>query len=87
MPDADTLAQMPEDPQTLSQMLQWSLEHTDLDALHQKAETIRSSTGVAASAEGSEATGALPQPNYKSVDQDPVMRERLRELSDATAAM
>jgi hypothetical protein len=30
-----------EDPQTLSQMLQWSLEHQDLDALHAKAEAIR----------------------------------------------
>ena len=25
---------MPDDPQTLSQMLQWSLDNTDLDALH-----------------------------------------------------
>lgn len=30
-----------EDPQTLSQMLHWSLQHQDLDALHAKAEAIR----------------------------------------------
>ena len=40
------LRQMPDDPQTLSQMLQWSLDNTDLDALHEKAERIRGATSV-----------------------------------------
>jgi len=33
------------DPQTLSQLLQWSLNHSDLDALHAKAEAIRAEAG------------------------------------------
>ncbi len=33
------------DPQTLSQLLQWSLANQDLDALHQKAEAIRRGDG------------------------------------------
>ena len=40
------LRQMPDDPQTLSQMLQWSLDNTDLDALHEKAERIRGATSA-----------------------------------------
>ena len=44
------LRQMPDDPQTLSQLLQWSLDHTDLDALHEKAEKVRAA-GAAASAD------------------------------------
>ena len=44
------LRQMPDDPQTLSQMLQWSLDNTDLDALHEKAEKVRAA-GAATSAD------------------------------------
>ena len=44
------LRQMPDDPQTLSQLLQWSLDHTDLDALHEKAEKVRAA-GAATSAD------------------------------------
>jgi len=93
IPDADTMERLPEDPQTLSQMLQWSLEHTDLDALHQKAQAIRAASSEASlSADGNQndllnRPAALPQPKYKSVDEDPVMRERLRTLSEVTAAL
>jgi len=44
--DEHVLRQMPDDPQTLSQMLQWSLDKTDLDALHEKAERIRGATSA-----------------------------------------
>lgn len=44
------------DPQTLSQLLQWSLNHTDLDALHAKAEAVRAKAaaggGAVLSADG-----------------------------------
>lgn len=43
-----------EDPATLSELLQWSLKHQDLDALHKRAEAIRQGGGEAAS------TDALP---------------------------
>jgi hypothetical protein len=49
-PKDDPLADM-SDPQTLSQLLQWSLANQDLDALHAKAEAIR---------RGGEAAGASP---------------------------
>ena len=87
---------MPSDPQTLSQMLQWSLDHTDLGALHEKAEAIRSGSSAEAegtlSAEGNEndlpsPSAALPGPTYQSADKDPATLARLRELSDVTAAM
>ena len=84
---AETLAQMPEDPQTLSQMLQWSLDHTDLDVLHQKAEAIRASSAAGGQASTEPASDALPAPALKSADEDPDMMARLRELSDLTAAL
>ena len=43
-PAEDALASI-DDPQTLSQLLQWSLANQDLDALHQKAEAIRHGDG------------------------------------------
>lgn len=92
-PDADTMAELPTDPKTLSQMLQWSLDHTDLNELHQKAESIRSaSSKKTLSPDGNENSldampNSLPRPVWKSVDQDPEMRERLRELSEISAAL
>ena len=42
---ADPLAGM-DDPQTLSQLLQWSLANQDLDKLHVKAEALRAAQGL-----------------------------------------
>lgn len=55
-----------DDQATLSQLLQWSLNHTDLDALHERAEAVRAAQAAAGtalpqgvlSAEGNE--GELP---------------------------
>jgi hypothetical protein len=44
-PAEDALASI-DDPQTLSQLLQWSLANQDLNALHQKAEAIRHGDGA-----------------------------------------
>eukprot|EP00965_Chrysotila_dentata_P023931 793120-Pleurochrysis_carterae.AAC.1 len=45
-----------DDPRTLSQLLQWGIAHTDLDALHAKAEAVRaqqkSQTGDSAKGSG-----------------------------------
>ena len=40
-PPDDPLAEIAKDPQSLSQLLQWSLANQDLDALHEKAEAVR----------------------------------------------
>ena len=62
-PEDDPLASIGNDPQTLSQLLQWSLANQDLDALHRKAEAIR--RGGATEGSGVELTGdgkGLPAP-------------------------
>ena len=46
-PPDDPLASVANDPHTLSQLLQWSLQHQDLDALHAKAEAVRSGDAAA----------------------------------------
>ena len=46
----DPLAEIT-DPQTLSQMLQWSLANQDLNALHEKAEALRRANGGGAPSE------------------------------------
>ena len=51
---ADPLAGI-EDPQTLSQLLQWSLANQDLDALHEKAERIRKQGGASVGEEAAQA--------------------------------
>ncbi|KAG8470116.1 hypothetical protein KFE25_008537 [Diacronema lutheri] len=89
-----------EDPQTLSQMLQWSLEHQDLDALHAKAEAIRDAQRAApAVLEGGamrRAPAALPDgdgggPRIRPVGGAPVdplaTALRQRELSEAWGSL
>jgi len=53
-----------DDPATLSQLLQWSLKHQDLDALHERAEDIRKGGGEAAAAASTSSLpgDALPSP-------------------------
>lgn len=84
------------DPQTLSQLLQWSLKHTDLDDLHRRAEAVRSGQpdpGAAPLAEepavlsASGNAGELPEPSRGTADARPPQRmtaERRVEL-DALA--
>ena len=48
---ADPLASI-SDPHTMSQLLQWSLANQDLDALHRKAEALRSGSADADGAGG-----------------------------------
>lgn len=85
-----------DDPQTLSQMLQWSLQHQDLDQLHERAEAIRQSAKPAAgtlSADGNENelptdSTALPlqfSGGGASSSAAALTAERLAELSEASA--
>lgn len=69
-----------DDPQTLSQMLQWSLEHQDLDALHAKAEAIRRRAAVGELEPAQQA--ALPAGDGGG----PRIRQVLSEPADPLAA-
>ena len=57
----DPLAEI-SDPQTLSQLLQWSLANQDLDALHKKAEAMRKAGGGG----GGDGVAGLPEPSDAS---------------------
>jgi len=78
------------DMQTLTQMLHWSLEHQDLDALHAKAEAIRASEARAGTAGAGderllpEGTGA---PKISVVDAREVRAEAARRAHELTSAM
>ena len=91
------------DPQTLSQLLQWSLDNQDLDALHRKAEAMRhaaSQTPGVLSADGNEGElaaadvksdmpGALPQPSGTTGQQvvQAMTPERREELNALASQM
>lgn len=91
--DPTTMAQLPDDPKTLSQMLQWSIDNTDLQALHQKAEAIRAGTAEGKLSRRDDekelpsASDGLPLPEYRGIEDDLAMRDRLRELSEVASEM
>eukprot|EP00322_Chrysochromulina_rotalis_P010470 CAMPEP_0115849688 /NCGR_PEP_ID=MMETSP0287-20121206/11580_1 /TAXON_ID=412157 /ORGANISM="Chrysochromulina rotalis, Strain UIO044" /LENGTH=473 /DNA_ID=CAMNT_0003303667 /DNA_START=15 /DNA_END=1436 /DNA_ORIENTATION=+ len=94
-PPGDPLAGI-SDPQTLSQLLQWSLANQNLDELHDRAEAIRQAAGAppgVLSAEGNEGdldsagdgsggVGTLPLPSagVPRVPVQPLTPERRAEL-------
>jgi hypothetical protein len=87
---ADPLAGIT-DPQSLSQLLQWSLAHQDLDTLHERAEAMRRASGDAAETAppiSGSGGGGLPNPSYSAnaaIDAvKPMSAERRAEL-DALA--
>ena len=82
----DPLAGM-DDPHTLSQLLQWSLAHQDLDELHKKAEDIRQGRAPASATGDDGVTGTeLPTPNDPgrgpTVSKKPLTEERRAELEE-----
>ena len=91
-PPDDPLAEIAKDPQSLSQLLQWSLANQDLDALHEKAEAVRrgdaqpqppdgSNTLPAPTSEGA-ARAASVRPGVK-----PLTAERRAELNELAQSM
>jgi hypothetical protein len=80
-----------DDPATLAQILQWSLQHQDLDALHAKAEAIRRGDAAPLAA----ALGALPAGDGEGVRIRPAdphvdpaaAAARRAELSEVMATM
>lgn len=82
-----------DDVQTLTQMLHWSLEHQDLDALHEKAEAIRKAGARAALPEGNggprivRAEASAPGPSASLDDlaraMDSVMPDQAQLMRDA----
>ena len=87
---ADPLAGM-DDPQTLSQLLQWSLANQDLDALHEKAEQIRKQGGAGGGAGGGQSLDGLPVPEGGSPAAASILQkmtdQRKAELKEAMGQM
>ena len=87
---ADPLAGM-DDPQTLSQLLQWSLANQDLDALHEKAEQIRKQGGAGGGAADGQSLDGLPLPEGGAPAAASILQkmtdQRKAELKEAMGQM